>query len=147
MADQQDPKQLAGRSYSIGNVGAHARVAQGENISWVEGLAALPDGAALRQQFDGLLSRIAEHPGLDDDTRELAQSKATAVAEGLAQVQSAPGLLRRALVDAKAWFASTASWVGEELNSILKSEAAQKTLGTVTEAGLSAVIKSFTGGA
>ena len=37
-----EPKPSAERSYIMGNVGAGARAAQGENISWVEGIAGLP---------------------------------------------------------------------------------------------------------
>ena len=48
-------------------------------------------------------------------------------------------MLRRALIDAKSWFGGAASWVGNALGDILKSEAARKTLGTVTEADLLAM--------
>ena len=131
------------RSYHIGNVGAAARVAQGENISWVEGVASLPDGASLARQFEALLERIAKDASLDEDTRAIAQDKTKAVAEGLAKAKESPGMLRRALIDAKSWFGSTASWVGNALGDILKSEAAQKTIGTVTEAATKATITSF----
>jgi hypothetical protein len=138
-----EPKPAAERSYQMGDVGAGARVAQGEKISWVEGVASLPGGESLTWQFDALLKRIAEDPSLDEDTRALAQDKAKAVAEGIAKVQESPSTLRRALLDAKSWFGTTASWVGSELGDILKSEAAQKTLGTVTEATTKAAIASF----
>jgi hypothetical protein len=141
MADE--PKPTAERSYQMGNVGAGARVAQGENISWVEGVAALPGGASLTQQFDALLKRIAKDASLDEDTRALAEDKTKAVAEGLAKAQESPGMLRRALLDAKSWFGSTASWVGDALVDILKSEGAQKTIGTLTEAVTKAAIVSF----
>jgi hypothetical protein len=136
-------KPSAERSYEMGNVGAGARVAQGENISWVERVASLPGGESLTRQFDALLKRIDEDKSLDEDTRSLAQDKTKAVAEGIAKVQESPGSLRRALLDAKSWFGITASWVGSELGNILKSEAAQKTLGTVTEATTKAAIASF----
>ena len=139
-----EPKPAPGRSYHIGDVGAGARVAQGENISWVEGITSLPDGDSLTRQFAALLDKIAADTSLDEDTRELAQDKTKAVAEGLAKVQEQPGALRRALLDAKSWFGSAASWVGGALGDILKSEAAQKTLGTVTEAATKAAIASFT---
>jgi hypothetical protein len=138
-----EPKPAAERSYQMGDVGAGARVAQGEKISWVEGVASLPGGESLTWQFDALLKRIAEDPSLDEDTRALAQDKAKAVAEGIAKVQESPSTLRRALLDAKSWFGTTASWAGSELGDILKSEAAQKTLGTVTEATTKAAIASF----
>lgn len=138
-----EPKPASNRSYHIGDVGAGARVAQGENISWVEGVASLPGGELLTRQFDALLKRIAEDSSLDDDTRALAQDKATAVAEGIARLQESPGTLRRALLDAKSWCGASASWVGSALGEILKSEAAQQTLATVTEATTKAAIAAF----
>jgi hypothetical protein len=138
-----EPKATAERSYQMGDVGAGARVAQGENISWVEGVASLPGGESLAQQFTALLERIAQDASLDEDTRELAQVKTKAIAEGLAKAEESPGILRRALLDAKSWFGSAASWVGNALGDILKSEAAQKTIGTVTEASTRATIDSF----
>jgi hypothetical protein len=74
-----EPKPAAGRNYQMGNVGAGARVAQGENISWVEGIASLPGGESLAQQFTTLLEQIAQDASLDEDTRELAQDKTKAV--------------------------------------------------------------------
>jgi hypothetical protein len=132
-----------GRSYQIGNVGAGTRIAQGENISLVEGVSKLPDGEVLKQQFDALLERIAKDSSLDEDTRELARAKTEAIAESLTVAQASPGVLRLALLDAKSWFGGAASWVGHALGDILKSEAAQKTLGTVTEAATKAAITSF----
>jgi hypothetical protein len=139
-----EPK-TEGRSYQIGDVGAGARVAQGENISWVEGVSSLPDGEALKQMFDALLERIAKDSSLDEDTRELARAKTEAIADGLAVAPASPGVLRRSLLDAKSWFSGAASWVGHALGDILKSEAAQKTLGTVTETATKAAIASFIG--
>jgi rhamnogalacturonyl hydrolase YesR len=144
MSDKPKPT-AAERSYQMGNVGAGARVAQGENISWIEGVASLPDGGWLARQFADLVERIAKDKSLDDDTRALAEDKTKAIAEGLAKAQESPGLLRRALLDAKSWFGSSATWVGNALGDILKSEAAQKTLGTVTEAATKAAIASFVG--
>lgn len=138
-----DSRPVAERNFNIGDVGDGARVAQGENISWVEGVAGLPGGPELALQFAALLVRIVEDPSLDEDTRELAKAKAEAVAEGLAKVEKSPGLLRRALLDAKPWFGGTTSWIGHAICKILKSEAAQKTLGTVTEAGAKAAIASY----
>jgi len=138
-----EPKPAPERSYHIGDVGTDARVAQGENISWVEGVAGPPGGESLTQQFSALLERIAKDASLDEDTRALAEDKTKAVAEGLAKAQESPGMLRRALLDAKSWFGSTASWVGNALGDILKSEAAQKTIGTLTEAATKAAIASF----
>lgn len=137
-----EPKPTAERSYQMGDVGPGARVAQGENISWVEEVAG-PGGKSLAQQFAALLERIAKDASLDEDARALAQDKTKAVAEGLAKAQESPGMLRRALLDAKSWFGGAASWVGNALGDILKSEAAQKTIGTVTEATTKSAINSF----
>jgi len=138
-----DEPKAGRRSYRIGDVGAGARVAQGQNISWVEGVSRLPDGEALKRQFDALLERIAKDPSFHEDTRELARAKTEAIAEGLVVAQASPGALRRALLDAKSWFSGAASWVGHALSDILKSEAAQKTLRTVTEVATKAAIASF----
>jgi hypothetical protein len=141
MPDELKP--AAGRSYQMGNVGAGARVGQGENISWIEGVASLPGGESLAQQFKALLEQIAKDTALDEDTRELAQEKTKAVAEGLAKAQESPGALRRALLDAKSWFGSTATWVGKALGDILRSEPAQKALGAVAEGVTKAAVDSF----
>ena len=138
-----EPKSSSGRSYVMGNLGAGASAIQGDNNILLHGLDNLPDGAALSQQFNALLERIAKDDSLDEDTRTLAQDKTKAIAEGLAKASQSPGVLRRALVDAKSWFGGTASWIGGALGDILKSEAAQKTIGTVTEAATKAAITSF----
>jgi hypothetical protein len=143
MGEQQLPP--IGKSYQIGDVGEAARVAQGENITWTEGFAGNPQGEALKRQFADLLARIDTATDLDEDERALAKEKTEAVADGLANAQQEPGRLRRALRDAKAFLASSASWVWEGLNQILTSEAAQKTIGTITEAGTRAAIQSLTG--
>jgi hypothetical protein len=141
MSDETKP--TAERSYRIGNVGAGARVAQGENISWHEGVAALPGGESLAQQFTALLVRIKQDASLDEDTRTLAEDKTKALADGLAKIQESPGVFRKALLDAKAFFGSTSSWAVKALGDILNSEAAQKTISAVTEATTKAAIDSF----
>jgi hypothetical protein len=138
-----EPKPATGRSYQMGNVGPGARVAQGENISWVEGITSLPGGESLAQQFKALLERIAQDDSLDEDARVLAQDKTTAVAEGLAKAQDSPDSLRRALLDAKSWFGNTATWVGKALGDILRSKPAQKALSAVTEGVAKAGVDSF----
>ena len=141
MPDESKP--AGERSYKMGNVGAGARVAQGENISWVQGVSTLPDGESLKRQFSALLERIAKDGSLDEDTRALAEQKTKAVAEALVKVKDDPGSFRRALIDAKSLFGSAANWIGKALGDILKGEAAQKTIGTVTEAATKAAINSF----
>jgi hypothetical protein len=143
MGHKENP--AAGRSYRMGNVGPGARVAQGENIAWREGVAGLPDGGLLAQQFTDLFDRIAKDASFDENTRALTQDKTKAIADGLAKAQEEPSLLCRALIDAKSWFDSRASWVGNAIRDILKSEAAQKTIGAVTEAATKAAIAAFVG--
>ncbi len=144
MSENEGP--TSGKSYQLGSIGAFAKVAVGENISWIEGVSSLPSGESLVRQFNTLMQKIAEDQAMDEDTRTLAQSKTEAIATGLAQAQQSPGMLRRALLDAKSWFQNSAAWVGSEVSAILKSEAAQKTIATITEASVQATIKSFTGG-
>jgi hypothetical protein len=139
----EKPKPAAARSYHMGDVGAGARVAQGQNISWVEGVESLPDGKSLTQQFKALLDRIARDPSLDEDTRALAHDKTRAVAEGLVKAQEDPAPLRRALLDAKSWFGDTATWVNKALSDILRSEPGQKALGAVAEGVTKAAVDSF----
>lgn len=138
-----EPSSAAGYTNQMGNVGAYARVAQGKNISWIEGTTSLPGGEPLAQQFRVLLDRITKDELLDEDTRALAQDKTRAVAEGLAKAQQDPGSLRRALLDASSWFRSTTTWVGKALADILRSEEAQKALGVVTEGATKAAIEAF----
>lgn len=145
--EEKKSSSTGGKSYHIGNVGAHAKVQQGEHLTMIEqAFAKTPEGDDLAQQFKALLEKIAEHPELDEDTRDLAMEKTTKVAEGLAKAKESPGTLRRALVDAKGWFSSAANWAWDEMSNILKSEAAQKTLATITEVGAKVAIKSLTGG-
>jgi hypothetical protein len=106
-------------------------------------VSSLPDGESLKREFSALLDRIAKDGSLDEDTRALAKGKTEAIAEGIAKVKDDPGTLRRALIDAKSWFGSTAKWIGNALGDILKGEAAQKTISTVTEAATKAAIESF----
>jgi hypothetical protein len=133
----------ASKSYVIGAVGAGARVAQGENIFWTEGVTSHDDAQKLTESFAKLIDRIRSTAGPDEDSRSLSEAKAQAIAEGLAQARAKPGQLRQALVDARAWFRTTATWVWDDLRGILKSEAARKILGTVTEAAAKATIEQL----
>lgn len=142
--EEQQPHPT-GKSYSIGNIGPGARVAQGENITWTEGFPGNPQGEELKRQFTDLLERIDNAPDLDEDERALVKEKTEAVADGLANAQHEPRRLRRALLDAKGFLTSSAHAVWDGLNQILTSEAAQKTIGTITEAGTKAAIQSLLG--
>ena len=151
MEDNYTTGQVAGavgpdKSYQMGDVGAGARVAQGENITWTEGFTGSPQGEELKHRFADLLARIDRADDLNDDERAIAKEKTEAVANGLANAQREPSRLRRALLDAKAFLASSAHWVWDGLNGILSSEAAQKTIATITEASTKATIQSMVGG-
>lgn len=135
---------VGGSKFRTGDIGEGARVAVGANISWREGVSSLSEGEGLERQFASLLQKISEDASFDEDTRELARSKTEAIASGIVVATESPGVLRRALLDAKSWFSGATSWVGHALGEILKGEPAQKTLGTVTEAATKAVIAAFT---
>ena len=60
---------IAGKSYQIGDVGAGARVAQGEHITWTEGFAGNPQSEELKRQFTDLLTRIDNTTDLNEDER------------------------------------------------------------------------------
>jgi hypothetical protein len=147
MSNEKDNRPTGGESYHMGNVGPHARVQQGKYLTMLEQtFTNTPDGADLTRQFKALLDKIAEHPDLDKDMRDLAMEKTQKVAEGLAHAKESPSGLRPALLDAKGWFSSTASWVWDEMSKILQSETAQKSIATISEASVRGVIKSLTGG-
>lgn len=135
----------AGKSYKMGNVGPYSKVQQGENL-WIETVSAIPDSNALVQQFKNLIEQISKDNTLDDDTRDVSVKKVEAVAEGLAKAQKSDGRgLKKALLDAKSWFAGNAGWVWTKLDDILKSEAAQKTIWTITESTVRGSINGLTG--
>lgn len=139
----ESPNQSGNRSYHIGDVGTGARVAQGDNISWVEGINALPEGAQITDQFKQILDSIEADSTLDDDNKELARNKVEAIADALANIENNPAALRVALKDGKTFFSSVASGLGKAIASLLSSDAAQKILGTVTESATKAAISNF----
>jgi hypothetical protein len=139
----ENEKLKLSQNYTMGNVGAGARVAQGSHISWVEGISGLQDGQLLARKFTELLERIELDDSLDQDDRLVAQEKTKAIADALSNVLEEPAKLRLALKDAKSWFGVTATWAGKAIGDILSSDAAQKTLSTVTEAATKAAINQF----
>lgn len=145
----ENHNQPTGReSYQMGDVGANARVQQGKYLTMIEQtFTDTPGGDDMAKQFKALLNKIAEHSDLDEDTRDLAMEKTQKVAEALVNAKESPSGLRRALLDAKGWLSSAASWAWDEVSKILKSEAAQKTIATITEASVRGAIKSLIGGA
>jgi hypothetical protein len=136
----------SGKHYVIGDVGAGARVMQGDYTTWLEErLSGVPESDELQRRFEALLERLSAASELDDDERELAVEKTAGVVEGLAAAPENPGRLKRALLDAKAFLTSGATWAWDELQAIVASDAAQKTIGTISEAGTRAAIASILG--
>ena len=136
------------KSYTMGDVGSGAQVAQGEHIQQVKNaLAGVPDSDVLERQFATLMKHIAQLPDVDAETRELALEKTKAVAQGLANAKESPNGLSRALRDAKAFLTSSVKGAWERLSDILKSEAAQKTISAIAEGTTKAAIAALLGGA
>lgn len=148
MADEKHGEQSRGKTYYIGgDVGAGATVIMGEHITNIQQMfPKTTDGELLARQFTALIEKIGKNAELDDISRELAMEKTAAVADGMAKATESPGKLHKAIVDAKSYLSSGARWVWEGLNSILTSEAAQKSIGTISEAAVRGAIKSFIGG-
>ncbi|HWB72894.1 MAG TPA: hypothetical protein VG452_11820 [Egibacteraceae bacterium] len=142
---QQPDGQPGAKSYFVGDVGAHARVAQGEHIIWTETVLGPADAEALQRQFSELLARIEATPELDEVERDIAREKTEAVAVGLATAARSPGGLRKALLDAKGWMLSSAGWLWEGLQKALTSQAGQRAIAGITEATTRAAIQSLLG--
>jgi hypothetical protein len=137
---------VGGKQYTIGDVGAGARVIQGDSNTWIEGqLSGLPGGEELAGRFQALIGHLESAEDLDDDSRTLAVDKTAKVVEGLAQATESPGTLRLALADAKGFLTGAAEWAWDELKDIVSSEAAQKTLRTIADAGSKAAIAALIG--
>ena len=77
-------------------------------------------------------------------SKELATEKTVAVAEGLLAAAEEPGQLKKALLDAKGFLSASASWAWDALAKVMKSEAVQTTLATITEASVQGAIKGIT---
>lgn len=135
----------AGKQYSMGNVGAGARVVQGDHNTWSEGLRVQPGGAQLARELAELLDGIKADASLEPDDRDLAVEKTQAVAEALPNAAESPDALRKALRDAKHFFGSTARWVWERLRQVLTSDAARELLETVTDVAARAAIQGLLG--
>jgi NAD-specific glutamate dehydrogenase len=135
----------AGESYTMGNVGNNARVMQGKYQNWVEAVNNLPDGNALRQQFQELLEEISNDKTQNEAEKSISKNKTEEIAKSLANAQNSPQELEIALTDGRNWFSRKASWVWNKLSDILKSETAQKTIGTITESGVKGAIQGLLG--
>jgi hypothetical protein len=143
MAGEQEGS--TGKRYVIGDVGAGARIIQGDYNSWVESVQAEPGGEELKRQVEELLARIADAADLDADDRELATEKTQAVAVALGQADQDPDGLRKTLKDARAFLTSSVRWAWDGLCRVLQSEAAQKTISSIAEGSTRAAIQGLIG--
>jgi hypothetical protein len=146
MSSESKDAPSGSKIYNMSNIGPNTTAIQGEHIHVMNALKALPEGDTLAQQFDTLLKQLANALNLDEDTRKLATAKTQAVAQGLAEANIEPSKLRLALRDAQLTLGNTAKWAYDGLVNILKSEVAQKTIGTISEASTRAAIEAFTRG-
>ncbi len=137
---------IPGKSYNIGNVGQDARVQQGEHLTWIDAAGLIPNSNTLLQQFKNLFEQISTDNSLDDVTRSISLKKTEAVVKGLSHAQASPTDLHNALVDAKSWFSDKSSGIWNQLNNILRSDTAQKTIGTITENSIMGAITGIIGG-
>jgi hypothetical protein len=136
----------ASKQYTIGDVGAGARVMQGDHNAWIEQrLSGMADSEEVQRRFASLMERLQADPDLDPDERELAVEKTAAVVDGLGSANEEPGRLKRALLDAKGFLTSSAAWAWQELQDILTSEPVQKTIGSISEGATRGAIASLTG--
>jgi len=136
---------VAGDYYTMGDVGPNARVQQGRQQTWTETLNAIPNSDTLKEQFEKIIEEISQDNTLDEDEKSISQEKTEAIVKGLANVQSSPKDLHRALMDGNNWFSNKANWIWDKLSTTLKSDTAQKTIGTITESGVRGAILALIG--
>jgi hypothetical protein len=142
----EEPETAAGgKHYVIGDVGAGARVMQGEGNSWNEGVRALPGGEQLARELAGLLDTLKADTALEPDDQELAVEKTQAVANALPGAAKEPDRLRRALRDARQFLGSKAQWAWDRLREALTSDTGRAVLGTIGDAAAKAAIISLLG--
>jgi hypothetical protein len=142
---QEADRSGTGKQYSMGDVGAGARVVQGDHNVWSESLGISPGGAQLAHELTALLVRIKADAALDPDDRELAADKAQAVAEALPKAAESPDTLRRALRDARQFFSAKAEWAWERLREILTSEPGLQVLAAITDTTTKAAMHALLG--
>jgi hypothetical protein len=134
-----------GDRYTIGNVGDNARVMQGKFQNWIEAVNSIPNGETLKQQFKDLLEDISNDKTLNEGEQSISIKKTEEIVKSLANAQNSPIEFEVALTEGKNWFSRKASWAWNKLVDILKSETAQKTIGTITESGVKGVIQGLIG--
>jgi hypothetical protein len=135
----------ARRSYSMGDVGAGARVVQGDHNSWNEGLRLQPGGTQVALELAELLHQIQASEAIEPDDRELAVEKVAAVADALPKAAETPDVLRKALRDARQFLSSNVRWAWQRIQALLTSEAGRQVLGTITDAAARAAIQGLLG--
>ncbi len=133
------------KSYRVGNIGAGARVAMGEHITWVEGLSHYPGGDELTRQLSALMDQIAGDANLPEAERALAMAKTQAVADALPRAQKEPQRLQAALLDAQVFLQSRVSWAWEGLRSALTGETTKGIISGITEATVKGAIEALIG--
>jgi hypothetical protein len=79
-------------TFSIGDVGAHATVQQGQyQRLYQSGMSGtLADLGPLLERFDMLRSKIASDPKLDDATKSLSEQKIEAMQKAISSVDQDP---------------------------------------------------------
>lgn len=136
MAVSENP----GTGYHIGDVGAGAQVAQGSNITQTMQQAGVSLDQ-LRSSFDQVFAAIAADESLDADEKQIAVETTEEVLEATRRAGEDPSALNRALKRASKLLGG--AWAN--LVTAMKSDAVQKTIGTITEAGVQGAIKSLLG--
>jgi len=136
---------VGGDNYSIKDIGPNARIQQGKQQNWTEILNTIPNSNTLEKQFKQIISEISKDKMLNRAEKSISLMKTESIAKALANAQRSPEDLHYALIDGNNWFSNKANWVWKKLIAILESEAAQKTIGTITESGIRGAIKTFIG--
>lgn len=146
MSEEQTSRSGGSKTYTVGNIGQGARVMIGEHQTWIEQHdISSPENEDVLKRFDALMRRLIEDTSLDDEERHLSVDKAKTLAESLVEEEPSEGKIMRALVDAKSWFGTTASWAWEELTEIIKAESAQKLIAGIAKTGVKAAIAALLG--
>jgi hypothetical protein len=133
------------KNYRIRDVDNNSNVIQGENNRIIEIANTSPEINDLKQQFDKVLEEISKDSNFDEDEKTISKQKVEQIAENLVKAKDSPEDLHRSLIDAKSWFSNKAGGIWTKLSNILKSDAAQTTIGTITESATRGAIKAFIG--
>lgn len=135
----------AGKNYSMGSVGAGARVIQGDGNVWSESLGLHQAGEQVAREITEIAEHIRADAALEPDDRELAIEKTQAVAAALSEQSGSPGQLRKALRDAQSFLSSKVMWAWDRLRQVLTGEAGLQILGSITDVAAKAAIQAILG--